>query len=330
MFDIDLVYLWCDGNDSSFRKRKYDAIKKLGKYSLNNEEAGEERFYDNDELKYSIRSVEKYANWIHHIYIVTDRQIPKWLNLQNDRVTIIDHSQILPKGMIPCFNSTVIERYIYKIPNLSEHFIYGNDDTFFGKEVLPEYFFSKDGAPIIRVRRFCDYPESLNKNNINSIYKNMRLWGKSVIRSWKMLMNNWNLDEVYPYELVHTFDPYLKSEYEYTFLKYKDLLDNSVSQFRDETDVNRILFSMHSILDKRGKFKEISPISRIQKIESLFYRKEIEDLYVDKKVKSLILLPFLIPLLFCINDKDNVSRLDNIFERIILKMKYPEKSSFEM
>ena len=43
------------------------------------------RFTDWDELKYSLRSLEKYAPWVRHVYIVTNGQIPSWLDMENSR-----------------------------------------------------------------------------------------------------------------------------------------------------------------------------------------------------------------------------------------------------
>ena len=43
------------------------------------------RFADWDELKYSLRSLEKYAPWVRHVYIVTNGQIPSWLDMENSR-----------------------------------------------------------------------------------------------------------------------------------------------------------------------------------------------------------------------------------------------------
>lgn len=55
------------------------------------EDISSSRFEDNDELRYSLRSVEKYAPWVRHIFIVTNGQIPHWLDLENPRVTIVTH-----------------------------------------------------------------------------------------------------------------------------------------------------------------------------------------------------------------------------------------------
>ena len=43
------------------------------------------------ELRYSLRSLEKHAPWVRHVYIVTNGQIPSWLNLDNPRMTLVSH-----------------------------------------------------------------------------------------------------------------------------------------------------------------------------------------------------------------------------------------------
>ena len=67
------------------------------------------------------------------------------------KVKIIDHKVIF-KGFeefLPVFNSNSIETMVYKIPDLSEHFIYFNDDLFLIKETKPSDFF-RDGNPVLR------------------------------------------------------------------------------------------------------------------------------------------------------------------------------------
>ncbi|XP_022336372.2 N-acetylglucosamine-1-phosphotransferase subunits alpha/beta-like [Crassostrea virginica] len=108
------------------------------------EDISSSRFEDNDELRYSLRSVEKYAPWVRHVFIVTNGQIPHWLDLENPRVTIVTHEEIFPnKTHLPTFSSPAIEANIHRIPGLSKKFIYMNDDVMFGKEVWPEDFYTQ-------------------------------------------------------------------------------------------------------------------------------------------------------------------------------------------
>ncbi|KAM8974255.1 N-acetylglucosamine-1-phosphotransferase subunits alpha/beta isoform 2-T2 [Pelodytes ibericus] len=107
------------------------------------EDISASRFEDNEELRYSLRSIEKYAPWVRHIFIVTNGQIPSWLNLDNPRVTLISHHDIfLNTSHLPTFSSPAIESHIHRIPGLSQKFIYMNDDVMFGTNVWPDDFYS--------------------------------------------------------------------------------------------------------------------------------------------------------------------------------------------
>ena len=106
------------------------------------------RYRDSEELRYSLRSLVKNAPWIRRIYIVTDNQIPYWLNLENERVSVISHEEIfLNKSHLPVFSSPAIEANIHRIPGLSKQFIYFNDDVFLGSKTHPEDFVSLLGIP---------------------------------------------------------------------------------------------------------------------------------------------------------------------------------------
>ncbi|WP_367891009.1 hypothetical protein [uncultured Dialister sp.] len=67
-------------------------------------------------------------------------------------------------NLIPCFNSSVIEAYIWRIPSLSEHFLYGNDDMFFYKPLSPDFFFTQ-GKPIAHLK----FDEEIKKYGIPTI-----------------------------------------------------------------------------------------------------------------------------------------------------------------
>lgn len=80
------------------------------------EDVAENRFQDNDELKYSLRSLEKHANWVRNIYLVTNGQVPNWLNVSNPRIRLVTHEDIFPnKTHLPTFSSPAIESHLHKI-----------------------------------------------------------------------------------------------------------------------------------------------------------------------------------------------------------------------
>ena len=104
---IDVVYLWVDGNDKKWQQEKNKWLKKY--HIVSSDSSNKARWRNNDELKYSLRSIGKNIPWVNHIYIITGfNQVPKWLNTTNSRITIIPHSEIMPKNAIPTFNSNAI------------------------------------------------------------------------------------------------------------------------------------------------------------------------------------------------------------------------------
>ncbi|XP_065174532.1 N-acetylglucosamine-1-phosphotransferase subunits alpha/beta-like isoform X2 [Sycon ciliatum] len=101
------------------------------------------RFEDNEELRYSLRAIEANAPWVRHVFIVTNGQIPYWLNLNCPRVSVVTHEDIfLNKSHLPTFSSPSIESHIHRIKGLSRYFIYLNDDVLFGRKVYPSDFYS--------------------------------------------------------------------------------------------------------------------------------------------------------------------------------------------
>jgi len=140
---IDVVYTWVDNNDMAWqfaRKRAYKKFKN-GAVDANSRM----RFRNRDELKYSLRSLYKFANFVNHIYVVTCGQTPKWFK-PHPKVTIVHHETIFPnKGDLPTFNSHAIECNLHRVPGLSEKYIYMNDDLFFAQVVGPNQFFDESG-----------------------------------------------------------------------------------------------------------------------------------------------------------------------------------------
>ncbi len=173
---IDIVYLWVDGNDPLWIEKKNRALLKEGKpihsYSLE-----DKRFTDHQELRYSLRSVIRYAPFFNHIYIVTMGQKPKWL-MPHPRITIVDHKEIFKNEKhLPTFNSNAIESNLHRIPNLKEHFIYFNDDFFLGAPVTPFDFFTLDKEVVVQFSKVPlpklkkgDHPFIRSLLNLNELF----------------------------------------------------------------------------------------------------------------------------------------------------------------
>ena len=156
---IDVVYLWVDGADSCFQRQlAFHAARHGG--IVAGEAIRDHRFRDNDELRYSLRSLESFAPWTGNIHIVTNGQAPKWLNRQDRRIRLVFHETVFPDpSCLPTFNSCAIELNLHRIPGLSRRFLYMNDDVYLGRETRREDFLPADGG-----YRFFVEPTTVNRH----------------------------------------------------------------------------------------------------------------------------------------------------------------------
>lgn len=312
IFDIDLVYLWVDGSEERWITKKNNFLAQ--KTGLTIEATSKARITDNQELRYSLRSIEKNAPWIRKIFIVTDEQTPAWLNTHNPRVEIIDIRQILPPKALPCYNSVVIEYFLYKIPDLSERFIYANDDMFIYKQVEPDFFYDQSsGYPIARLQQSLSNKyvkkigELLNINN--NVYR-------QTIQNAALLIDN-RYGKYYPHTPHHNIDAYLKSNHKKVVEEvFKDEIDAVVTNhFREPNDIQRILFLYFALVTKRAvkKFVNRHESTRIGLHESNYMQ------YITKYN----------PYLFCLNDTHKATDEDRARVKPFLELLFSHKSSFE-
>lgn len=311
-FPIDIVYLWCDSADESWRQKKNNELKKYGK-PLDNDSVDECRFINNDELKYSLRSLEKYASWINKIFIVTDNQIPEWLDVTNPKVHIVNHSEILPAEVLPVFNASAIEAALHKIPNLSEHFLFANDDMFFGKPVEKSFFFNLEtGLPIFRFSK---------RRIINKIYKH--LYGYMVSTAYRHVVKRFG--KSFSYFPHHNIDSYRKSDIEKCYLEFKDGFDKTMAQkFREKDCIQRSIFEYYSLANGIGTAKIVDDVwAKIRQNNGL------DSLLIELKKSKLKLLEKYNPSLFCLNDSLKTTNEDRMVMKSFLENKFSEPSSFE-
>lgn len=153
-FPIDAVFTWVDGTDPVWLERKRRALEQNAGHPMPEAAVDDLRFVGHDELRHSLRSLELYAPWVRHVYLVTDGQRPEWLREDSDWVTVVDHRDIAPPGtVLPTFNSQAIEANLHRIEGLSEHFLYFNDDMFLSSPVPPELFFHANGLASMYLSR---------------------------------------------------------------------------------------------------------------------------------------------------------------------------------
>ena len=312
---VDIVYLWCDSSDNVWREKKNNELKKYGK-NLDNDSVGECRFIDNDELKYSLRSLEKFAPWINNIFIVTDNQIPSWLDTTNPKIHIVDHSQIMPPEALPTFNASAIEVALHKIPNLSEHFLFANDDMFFGNFVEKKFFYNEnDGRPIFRFSK---------RKIINKLYRH--LYGYMIFRAYNLVKEKFG--KSCPHFPHHNIDAYRKSDVEKCYLEYKEGFDKTEKQkFREKECIQRSIFSYFSIANGSGTYKIVDTFAA--RFIVFLTCKRVDSLLVELRKSKLELIRKYRPCLFCLNDSLKTTDDDRLAMRNFLDEKFPRPSSFE-
>ncbi len=309
LMDVDLVYLWVNGNDPEW-KAKHDAC--IGRVSVVDTNC-KGRYADNDELKYSLRSIEKYAPWIRRIFIVTDNQVPAWLDISHPKIQIVDHTEILPPESLPCFNANVLEHHLHKIPGLSEHFLFANDDMYINHPVTPATFFADDTLPIMRLNL-----RMLKKWHVFFLEK---VKGR-VLTNYKKIVHNAALlaekkyGKYYGSKGHHNIDAYLKSSYAYA----RELFDKEISQTltnheRASNDIQRNLYSYVALAEKLAHLHYVS--------QHTSFRFHIDNIKLYKKFERYN------PMLFCMNDSQFANDDDRQRAAAFLSNYFPEKSAFE-
>lgn len=223
---IDAVVLWVDGNDKRHREKM---LPYLDKVELTQSKKFRTRFDQVDEIEFTINSLLKFAPYLRKIFIITDNQIPAFLEKEKgsnkyEKISVIDHQVIFSgyEEFLPTFNSRSIETMMFRIPGLAEHFIYLNDDFFLINPTEPEDFF-RGGLPILR-GKWLNFNKSLfSKQPKETGHKAAQQKAARLV----------GFDKYYNFR--HTPHPLRKSTFENFFKQNKDLfLENAKYRFRSD------------------------------------------------------------------------------------------------
>lgn len=306
-FKVDAVFTWVDSADPAWQAR-FRQHKDGGAEVYSAKDPA--RFKNRDELKYALRAIEMYGDFFHKIYIVTDRQIPGWLNCDNGNIVVINHTEIFPDiNVLPTFNSHAIEACLHRIPNLSEHFVYFNDDIFLSRPVTKADFFEANGLAMGFITSNCyqqhtendtnrNLPVNLAGNNNSRLLKNK--FGRSV-----------------SFKLAHAPFPLLKSVLVEMETAYQSEFNSTRSnRFRETNDISvaSSFFFYYAFLTKRA------------------VRAKHQSIYVDLSSK-LLAFQLLLGLrrrhdFFCLNETVHRKNMDYL-PIWYLSKRFPFKSSYE-
>lgn len=327
MDDIDFVVTWVDDGDPKWQLKRSQYIS--GERTLMNNEV---RYRDYGTLRYWFRAVEKYAPWVHKVFVITDNQFPDWLDENNDKIVFVNHNDYIDEKYLPTFNSDVIELNIANIRNLSEKFVLFNDDVFLNDFVTEKDFF-KGGLPVDTGTFQPTMPTSEFTHVVLNDLLLINKWfdKKNVLKSHKtkLYSKKYGLKRLIsaatclPFNKIigfydsHITTPYLKSNFKKVILMAKDDVEQTnKNKFRKNSDVNHWLIRYFEyckglyVPQKNGfgKYYELNNI------------KEFSD-DIKKSTHKVI----------CVNDVDSKEAIEGkqVLKKLLEK-KFNQKSSFEI
>jgi len=327
---IDFVITWVDMNDEAW---KASFSQYSGKIDNSRNEVSEARFRDYGLLKYWFRGVEKFTPWVRKIHFVTCGQKPDWLDETNPKLVLVNHEDYIPAQFAPTFNSNVLEFFLHKIPDLTEQFVYFNDD-FFIINHLPESRFFTNGLPndiaVFRYNSGFSQWAKMLKNNIDIINRHfdkrevMRRFGDkwyNPIYGSKARLNYWL--KYYPKFVTlrtpHNAQPFLKS----TFIDVwknaeSELLEAATHRFRQSSDLTPELFRTWQICT--GNFEPYNTYNDTKMFPLVLKSAQAIEAIRQQQYK-----------LVCLNDNIHIRNYAQVMQNInkAFESILPEKSGFE-
>ncbi len=307
-FPIDVVYTWVNADDPDWKllkaenpdpknrenveirddSTKINRIQHSDQLARQKEVESLDRFKNRDELKFSLRALLKNAPWVNKIYILTNCAPPSWADLSNSKVIWVSHSDVLDKKNLPTFNSHAIEACLHLIPNLSEHFLYSNDDIFLPKPVKPLDFFHSNGLIKFRFEHYGMVHGTKNKKDAD--YINAARNGQSLLlKHFGKTVTQLHQHTIFPMKVssVRECEQAFEQAYQKTRLnKYRTLDDISPTSF---------LYPHFAYLSGHG-VKDSTIVELIKRSDD--YEKKLKKVSDNINTENFSDLPLTI----CIND----------------------------
>ncbi len=261
MKSIDAVISWVDGYDINYQQKLRSFCLQQG---IEPHIAVEPtRIQQCNEIHYCLHSLRRFASWIRNIYIITNQQIPpsvtalEGTNFGN-KIKIIDQNALLRElnADSPVFNSISVEWLIWHIKDLSEHFLYLNDDFFITREVTPHDFFNQGNLVLrgewkIQAAQKAFY--KMKKNFLHCLRQNDIKPNIDLHRSWQEKSARLVGWDKHFYLLPHAPFPLIKSTFTEFAQQNPELLAYNIRMpFRHPDQVSSIPLMVHlDIKEKR-------------------------------------------------------------------------------
>lgn len=333
---IDIVISWVDGNDPIWKEEymKYSALEREGDKRII-------RYRDWDNLQYIFRGIDTFMPWVNKVHIITYGHIPKWLNIDCEKLNIVKHSDILPSNRLPVFSSGPIEINMHKIEGMQDKFIYFNDDMFVLKKTPISRFFSK-GLPVdIAVQEINIVKDMKNITNNQLLLQKIGIINSHFPKKRNIILSDFSKWFSLKYKLTdlvenliflihrkhfigfkahHQPQGYLKKTFEEVWAKETTLLSDSIKlKFRNSLTIHQWIFRYWHIA--KGEF---TPNGYRDSISVTMNNKE--NINSNKKLIEDGKYRFV-----CLNDEANNDDFEFIKKEInkSLNMVLPNKSKFE-
>ena len=326
---IDFVITWVDNQDLTWRAKRTEYIGDLSK-----DRSAEVRYRDWNTLRYWFRGVERFAPWVRYVFFVTDAQKPDWLNLDHPKLKWVKHTDYIPDEYLPTFSSNVIELNLFRIKELSENFVYFNDDVFLIDSVNEKDFFKSDLpcdlpllGPLLPDGQFA----SILFNNaylINrhfclrqSITKNIHLWmRKQNFSGYFRLLEYGRRPALSNSVNRHIHMSLMKKTYTTLWETEYDILNSTcLNKSRSKDDVSAYCIRDWQLFS--GQFVPERPIGKAFSTAILTQNHKPLEFMLKRKGKII-----------CLNDNENENEFElhrhliiDTFEKIL-----PNRSSFEL
>jgi hypothetical protein len=243
---VDVVYTWVNHDDKDWQAL-YSSYKGVPK-DHQEDAQGLARFVNRDELRYSLRSVERYIPWVNHIYVFTNCAPPDWF-VPSERISWVRHEAVMAKEHLPSFNSHAIESYLHHIPGLKDNFIYFNDDFFINAPVPRAFFHSPNGLCNANLEDYGVVNGDVRLEDKD--YLNAARNGAALLKAAFGVAPT-RLHKHTPYALNKTILHKLEAEFAEAFARTRQ------SNFRQSTDISVASFLFHHYAYAIGRGTRVS------------------------------------------------------------------------
>lgn len=305
---IDIVIPFYNDSDSIWREILHKHMSEEG--SSDRQVVGEERYRDWENFKYWFRGVEENCEWVNKVFLLvaSESQVPEWLDRDNPKLRIVLHKEFIPEELLPTFNASTIEVFISRIEDLSDNYVYCNDDYFFMNPTRAGMFFV-DEYPVYQYgERELEKLDTSGEDGTfyqtlnNGMDLQVRICGDKA---------HWYAIDHLPVSHKKDFEKEILDEYYDDFIKA-----NSTSRFRSRNNYCSHVFVC--------LYKDLKPYYKFNTYRNSSYVSVRKDTnFEDYKYYDMV----------CFNDTQLLNQEDfiDVKNRMLdfLEKKFPYKSTFE-